>query len=223
LKVKEQNLKVVRGSKKMMKKTHVSVGVTLSSIIANLIGISITPMFIIATAIASILPDIDHPKGAINQKILLINNGMFKVITYVLFAALIMLYGPKYFDITVIYYTAPLFLVIAFSRHRGITHSLVGLAFVAMFSIFIKHKYGIDLVMAFVLGVGSHIFLDMFNPEGVELFWPCRKNYRFPVHFSTGGKIEAIVSYSFLIAVIYMFIGSNPHFINIFSKLYRFL
>lgn len=190
----------------MMKKTHVSVGVTLSSIVAILAGFKITPIFIISSILGAIFPDIDHPKSSINTRILLIKNGMFKLITYCIFAYLIMSYGAKYIDMKVIYYTAIMFVVIGMSKHRSITHSFVGFIGMVIMTKLLRAKYGVDIITPFSIGIASHIILDMFNPQGVELLWPYKKNYRFPIQVSTGSIGESIFCYMLLIVPIYLLI-----------------
>lgn len=192
----------------MMKKTHMSVGVTVSSLVAAAIGIKVNPMFIISSAIGSIFPDVDHPNGAINQKILLVHSWLFKCVTYLCFAALIIIYGSKHLDPKIIYCSVPVFVAIAMSRHRGITHSLVGLVGAVAIMSFIKSKYGLNIIIPFSFGVSSHILLDMFNPEGVELLWPYKRHFRFPINISTNGFGEKILFYGFTLGVIYLFMIS---------------
>ena len=59
-------------------------------------------------------------------------------------------------------------------RHRGFTHSLLFafLAFLVVSALFP------NLSLPVLAGILTHIFADMLNPEGVELFYPSRKNYR---------------------------------------------
>lgn len=183
----------------MMKKTHIITGVTLSSAAAIASGISITPMFVVIAAIGSIFPDLDHPKGALNQKILLVNNGLFKLITYLLLAGLMYFYGSSYIDSKLIIFIVIMLTAIGFSRHRSVTHSLFGAGFMAAFLYGLNSLYSINLILPFTLGILTHIFADMFNPEGVELLWPCKRNIRFPITVSTGGLGEKIVCYTFVI------------------------
>jgi len=203
------NLKKFRGRLEkiiMMKKTHIITGVTLSSAAAAVGGISITPIFIIMAAIGSIFPDLDHPKGALNQKVLLINNGAFKLLTYLALAGLMYFYGPKYIDSKLIIFMVIILATIGFSRHRSVTHSLFGAVFMAVFLYVLNSLYGINIIIPFTLGIMTHILADMFNPEGVELLWPCKKNIGFPITVSTGGIGETAVCGIFIIitAVIWL-------------------
>lgn len=187
----------------MLKKTHITVGTTLTSIVALSAGVKITPAFILAAAFGSIMPDMDHPGGAINNKILLVKNNLFKSITYVALAIALVYYGPKYFDRYIFFYIAPALIVIAFSHHRGITHSLLGLAGIWLILSLIKHRYEVNIIFPCVVGMGTHILLDMFNPEGVELLAPYKKNFRFPITITTGSIWETLLFCCFTVCLIY--------------------
>ena len=64
-------------------------------------------------------------------------------------------------------------------NHRGFTHSIIfllllgiaciGLNYISQFNIVVH-----SITFGFYIGYGSHIVLDLFNPQGVELFYPCR-------------------------------------------------
>jgi len=59
-------------------------------------------------------------------------------------------------------------------RHRGFTHSLL----FAFLSFLVVSAFFPNLSLPVLVGILTHIFADMLNPEGVELFYPSRKNYR---------------------------------------------
>ncbi|MFD0591070.1 metal-dependent hydrolase [Paenibacillus sp. GCM10027627] len=60
-----------------------------------------------------------------------------------------------------------------FVQHRGITHSLI--AIVLLFGLFnTVLALPEALVWALMAAYVSHILLDMFTADGVELFWPLR-------------------------------------------------
>ncbi|MDD6489079.1 MAG: metal-dependent hydrolase [Clostridia bacterium] len=82
-------------------------------------------------------------------------------------------------------------------RHRGVTHSLIFLA-VSMF---------ISPYLA--LGVLTHIVLDLFNPKGVELFYPWKKNIKVPIisrFIKTNGIIEKLIFALLIIAILLMIV-----------------
>lgn len=67
-------------------------------------------------------------------------------------------------------------------RHRGFTHSLVFLSFLIYFTnvILIYSDFNIAflcLFSGFIIGILSHVFLDLLTKEGVELFYPLQTNF----------------------------------------------
>jgi inner membrane protein len=84
--------------------------------------------------------------------------------------------------------------------HRTITHSLIFLLLgYFLFGCFLNHT----IALAWVIGVGSHILMDILTPQGVQLFWP----YPFYVRFkaiNTGGIIEVI----FLFCLLFLNFGT---------------
>ena len=80
-------------------------------------------------------------------------------------------------------------------RHRGVTHSLIFL----VLSTFISPYLG--------LGVLTHIVLDLFNPKGVELFYPWKKNIKVPIisrFIKTNGIIENLILTLLIISIVLM-------------------
>lgn len=187
-----------------MKRTHIVAGVTLTAVAATYLNIRINPTFMAAAAFGTIISDMDHPNGSINSEILIVHNNLFKIITYSLLSIALLFFGPKYFDPYIAFYLVPPLLVIAFSHHRGVTHSLIGLTGIFAVVYLINVRYGVDVIFPISVGMATHIFLDMFNPQGVEIFYPNRKNYRFPVTISTGHKPEKVLFYIFLVLLVYI-------------------
>ncbi len=44
-----------------------------------------------------------------------------------------------------------------------------------------------------IIGMASHIILDMCTKKGVKLFFPATVSIRFPLTTKTGSKVEGIV------------------------------
>ena len=63
--------------------------------------------------------------------------------------------------------------------HRGITHSLLGLAIAAALSSPLAF-FAFPYWLAFLFGYFSHLFLDMATLEGIPLFWPKMARCVFP-------------------------------------------
>lgn len=75
--------------------------------------------------------------------------------------------------------------------HRTFTHSLL---FLVIIAVLLHNFMPIEAVSAGLLvGMASHIVLDMATKRGVKLFFPFRWNVRFPVTATTGGTSEYLV------------------------------
>lgn len=83
-------------------------------------------------------------------------------------------------------------------RHRGETHSFLALFLVTIVLCFIMKftEYNIAFVCACLgvfIGYVSHLFLDLFTKEGIELFYPCKINI-FLLRIKTNSKTEKNIS-----------------------------
>ncbi|MFT8352725.1 metal-dependent hydrolase [Clostridium saccharoperbutylacetonicum] len=156
-------------------KAHLAAGLVTGVAYANFIGVDYTQMPILtivsAASIGAWLPDIDIKNSSINHLI-----KRFLVITPFLIVA------AKFFSYRITIETLMVvilaLIVFRLSKHRSLSHSLLGLIitfFVFQFSGITDFKFIID---PFALGFVSHIFLDMLTPEGVELFFPVRKHIK---------------------------------------------
>lgn len=78
-------------------------------------------------------------------------------------------------------------------KHRGLTHSALVLALLALACFALLPANGQPFVLALVIGYGTHLLADMATIEGVPLFYPVkRKIHILPpgVRLTTGGIIE---------------------------------
>ncbi len=177
----------------MTGKTHVAIGVaaalTISSgqPLGNQLGMVLTAM------ISSLIPDLDHPKSKLNQKILFINNNLYRKLFYIslgsLFIYLYFLREMKLFLLLGI-----ISFLIGISNHRGFTHSILG--FLASSSIVALGTldYGlIHIYYGFILGYILHIVADFFTSKGVKLFYPLDNSISFPIKIKTNGKLEKVL------------------------------
>lgn len=97
--------------------------------------------------------------------------------------------------------------------HRFLSHSLIGAVlfglaarFVLMFFQPIMPSVTIDLVWwSFMLGLASHLFMDMFTKEGVPLLLPLPFKLGIPpikhLRITTGKKLELLVVFPALISI----------------------
>ncbi|WP_160318217.1 metal-dependent hydrolase [Caloramator mitchellensis] len=144
---------------------------------------------LVICALASLLPDIDHPKAFLNKYILPIKNKSVKTSIYFTIGIFFILLNLFYLNIKYVEIIGIFFILTGFSSHRnGITHSLVGLiSFSSTFG-YAARTYGFrEYIVPFFIGYGLHILADMFTNRGVSLFYPFRKKkYKMPITFSVG-------------------------------------
>jgi len=150
----------------MMGHTHFTFGALFAAVAVNTGHAEPTVAFFLGSLIGSLAPDLDHPQAMLSKKIPL--SGA----------------------------------TIGFLRHRTLTHSLVGLAIAysigkylvplllsKLWSLLMTSLpgqvdtllqiqdlsatyFGSGFLWGFMLGYISHIFIDLFNPMGVQLFYP---------------------------------------------------
>lgn len=69
-----------------------------------------------------------------------------------------------------------------FMRHRGSTHTLLGLFLTSLF-IFLLAK-DTNAAFNFAFGYFTHLLLDTLTPQGIMWYYPVSKHYvRIPKHF----------------------------------------
>lgn len=76
-------------------------------------------------------------------------------------------------------------------QHRTLTHSLLFLALIAVATVALPDLY----FWAFLFAYASHPLIDLFNEQGVALFWPVRKKVRLLPKFlaiDTGSRAEGL-------------------------------
>ena len=86
----------------------------------------------------------------------------------------------------------------AISSHRGLFHTPLLWAIVGY--LMTLAPYAEKWAPAVLIGIFSHLFLDMLNPMGIPLLWPA---YRKKIHLlkiKTGGAIENVICVAFPIA-----------------------
>ena len=108
--------------------------------------------------------------------------------------------------------------------HRTLTHSLVALSAVAALTAplaAIQPQYG----WAVVGGYWSHLWIDMVNVRGVDLFWPSpvrlvtpgNRNWRFAV----GSKTEMVLLSALIVAAVALYPLSHLGFRNALQALLK--
>ena len=166
-------------------KTHVAGGLALGYIVFNNIGmlnvnIMESKTLLVVTSglvLGSLFPDIDHRNSYLSKKV--------KPISFL---------------------TSKIF------RHREFTHSIVGSILISILFYFILGKMNINpitidsFMKAFVIGVISHILLDMMTVSGVVLLYPIyKKRIRMgKLHFKRSSKIQ---SNELVLMIIFILLG----------------
>lgn len=86
-------------------------------------------------------------------------------------------------------------------KHRGFTHSIL---FVSLLSFASTQANGNikTFLSGLVIGSISHIFIDMFNPKGVDLFYPIKKRFHILPIVKTGKESEIVFILVFIIAYV---------------------
>lgn len=98
-------------------------------------------------------------------------------------------------------------------RHRGFTHSLLFLFILSkgceLLVLIGQHNIVfISVSTGFLLGYLSHLVLDILTKEGIELFFPCRINFKL-LPIKTNSKperyINSILNFLVMILILYNF------------------
>src|SRR5699024_6905734 len=77
--------------------------------------------------------------------------------------------------------------------HSTFTQSLLFLFFWCLKAIEAPEPYLVSIIM----GMLSHIILDMLTPRGVKLFYPINISVKMPFVFRTGGVVDLSLSTAF--------------------------
>lgn len=187
----------------MTGKTHLAIGVAAGLTIAY--GKPINEQLIIVTAstLGSLIPDLDHPKSRLNQKLLLFKNEFFRIIFF-LAAAVGSLYLYINTSNNVFALFSLIFLFIGVSTHRGFTHSIAGFLIFVYIIKNITTKYNIPyLYESISLGYLLHLVADFLTPKGIKLFYPLDINIAAPIVINPNSGIDSLI---FVVASTYSLI-----------------
>lgn len=194
----------------MKGKTHAGLGVVTFLSVYNSLPGKFNYIGMMVVILASVLPDIDHPKSIINKYILPFKNKATKVTLYMCLGIIILWYDYLYTKQPAFKALGVSFMVIAMSSHRnGLTHSLSGMIIFSFIAGYIGNMYNIHyLVYYFMIGYGMHLLCDMATNRGVPLLYPFRnKKVRLPITYKTnskmGNSIEELLMIFGLIFIIY--------------------
>ena len=141
-------------------------------------------------AIAGAVPDFDHPNSKAARSIAPIALGGSRRFTMALMSlGILYLAWNGYLPYQGVVASACWLLAAAFSKHRGITHSLIGLV-CATYAV--ESWLGASW-MIFAVGYASHLLADMLTDRGVPLLWPLKQDFSLPTGLSTGRFFSSLV------------------------------
>jgi len=191
-----------------------AVGITSRSMSIDFYHYEIYPLVVtFAGAIGGLAPDIDmaHSKaGRFLRKILrasLIASALFLFIMFFMpQTGITFLDGAigmgaridRGIPLVLAAFSIFILLIIEKTKHRGFTHTIVGLATIAAplaFMVatgvqFIGANIAVSVQVGFVLGWFSHMIIDTFNSKGVSWLWPLTKKRLKIMRITTGSKKE---------------------------------
>ncbi|MBU5255558.1 metal-dependent hydrolase [Tissierella praeacuta] len=177
----------------MTGKTHIAIGITAALAVSSNQPVENRLILVLVSAISSLIPDLDHPKGKLNQKILLINNNFYRILFY-LSLGFISIYLYYLMEIKAFLYLGIISFLIGISSHRGFTHSIIGFLISLTIIKLCMGNFGVEYIYTgFTIGYVLHILADLFTIKGVKLFYPLKNNISFPIKIRTNSKIENII------------------------------
>lgn len=210
--------KTRKGMLSMLGRTHVSIGLaTLTYAIPGFALPSLQSdkallafgMTIMATVVGSLAPDLDQPGSTLARDVA----GPFgKSRLMAMLGGAAAIFINQYFHINQYLTLAGIILlVMAFIKHRGITHSLLGIL-AAAYAVYAlqgwevyRHFVGVPIIKPFMIGYIAHIAADFFA-GGIMFGYPVfKKNVKVPlITIHTGSLMDkVIVNYAaFLLAVV---------------------
>ena len=187
----------------MRRTTHATVGISCSLFISE--WFMLNPFYAVAIGIFySLLADIDTGYSTINKYLIRIKwlRNKFMPIYYLLIS-IILYIGYYTLQYKVLLVLSFLSLLLVIGKHRTFYHSL----FMLVPQGIILHLMGLNIhLQALALMIySSHLFLDMFNPSGVKLFYPLSdKSYRFPITINSRSKWSTVIEWLLTLIVIYI-------------------
>ena len=92
-------------------------------------------------------------------------------------------------------------------KHRGLTHSLLGVVLFALLTRQLLINGWINSLAWYgiMLGYLSHLIADMFNPQGIPLFYPNQKRFDFKFQIATSSWKEHLFFLVLIIGLLLFF------------------
>lgn len=158
----------------MSGKTHLKAGLLFASPFL----FQSTLIYIPAALLGSIIPDLDSNRAIVKNKKI-----WFLLILVFLY---ILEYEQSYRSLFGMLGFLIVSFISLFTKHRGFTHSIVGVMTFCFFAMMIEKVLG----CFFMLGYISHLSMDFITNNGIELFYPFfRDRYKLSM-ISTGSNMD---------------------------------
>lgn len=191
----------------MKGKTHIGLGTAAYVSLCDKLG-GFSYIGFLVVIVASLLPDIDHPKSLFNKYILPIKNKRTKRTVYLAFAIIILWYDLIKGGVPVLRAVVIVLILIAFSSHRnGLTHSLFSIVIFVILAGYVEFIFNLNNIVEYIIiGYGMHLIGDMLTIKGVPLFYPAvKKKIKFPLTIRMNTKLgNFIEEFILILCLIYL-------------------
>jgi len=190
----------------MMSKAHIAVGMAAALAIAQAGSVESCVAAVVGGSVGGIIADCDiHPSRAHKDALI----GRLIVVGIAVVALLADRYANAGLcDYLVAHLGVPLlagialFAVLTFAGghtdHRSFTHSLVAMAAFCA-AVYLACA---PLLPFFAVGYASHLALDIVNKQGIQLFWPLRKEVSLGLCKAKGMANTVVMIAGFAAAVL---------------------
>lgn len=177
----------------MTGKTHVAIGVVAGLTMSVGQSIENQLVIVLTSVLGSLIPDLDHPKAKLNQKLLFLRNELYRTLFYLILSAgfiyLLLLTKNNIFGLLGI-----MAFFIGISSHRSFTHSIVGfLVFSSIVKMVAINFQLPSIYTGFVIGYVLHLVADFFTIKGIKLFYPIKTNISSPIIIRSDSVVENMI------------------------------
>lgn len=193
----------------MTGKTHMAIGVAAGLTVSIQQPLQNQIIIVLASVLGSLIPDLDHPKSKLNQKLLFFKNKFYRVLFYLALAGgfIYLYFLTKYNVFGLLGITS---FLIGISSHRSFTHSIIGFLVISYIIKLITTKYNLPYAyLGFIIGYVLHLAADFFTIKGIQLFYPLKLNVASPIIINTKSRFEDVIFT--LLSVYIMFLIFNEY------------
>lgn len=177
----------------MTGKTYMAIGVAAGLTVSVQQPLQNQIMIVLASVLGSLIPDLDHPKSKLNQKLLLFKNKFYRVLFYLALAGgfIYLYFSTRYNVFGLLGITS---FLIGVSSHRSFTHSIIGFLVISYTVKLITINYNLPYIyFGFIMGYALHLLADFFTIKGIQLFYPLKLNVASPIIINTKSRFEDVI------------------------------